>query len=637
MVRGRVLAMTGVALVALTGAAGAETNDASREADMVVTGSRLPIARDRIGSAITVLTGQSLEEQGIRYVADALQEVPGFAVSRTGAAGGQTQIRVRGLEGNHILVLIDGVEVAPAGSGEFDFSSLLTSDIERIEVVRGPQSGVYGSNAMAGVVQIITKGNGDTGVTGSVEGGSYGTYQVTGSGRVAGEKGFLTLTGAQRQTDGFSVAPGGSENDGDRTSGVSSRGRFIVSDAFRLDGNFHYDDKHLETDDQDFSGGPLQGQVIDSDGFINRSDLTAGATGTLSLLDRKWVSTAAIAYTHNRSHGFSSGSDYGERDERTRLTATTSYDFTLGPVGNTVVGFIEHQRESYRNTYPFDPSQEGRLDREETSIGGEYHLDPMQGLSLSGALRHDDNDSFKDATTFRLAGSYSIAPTGSRLHASYGTGITNPTFTEQFGFIPGQFVGNPDLRPEKVKSWDAGIEQTIVSGRLTLDATYFHSTLEDEIMSIYPSSINAAGQSHRKGVELSLTAHPMASLDLTGSYSFVDARDPDGTQAVRRPRHMANLNAAYRFLADRAMLDLGVVYNGRMFDNDYRGGFTPVKTALSSYTLVHVAASYQVNDWLQVYGRVENLTDEHYQEVLGYATAGMAGYAGIRLRYQAGH
>lgn len=608
--------------------------DGPPRGEQIVTGSRLGLPPRETGKAFTVLDRTALGRSGLAYAADALRHVPGLAVSRAGGFGGLTQLRIRGADGNHVLVLIDGVEVAPAASGEFDLSSLLTAGIERIEVVRGPESGIYGSNAVAGVVQIITRGNGPSGFGGSLEGGSYGTYQGAAHGRISGGRGFLALNGAYRRTDGFSVSPAGHEKDGDENLTLGGRGRLILSGRLRLDANLRYTDKNTQTDDQDFSGGPLQGTVIDSAGESDTRDLSGGVTGTLSLLDGDWVSTAGLSYADNEVLGYSFGA-YGSASTRRKLTASSSYHMDLGRTAHTFLAFIEHERETYRNTMPQAPSQEAKQDRGMLGFGAEYHVGLMERLHLTGALRHDDNEDFRDATTYRLSAAY-LAGAGSRLHASLGTGVTNPTFFEQFGFLPSSFTGNPDLAPEKSKGWDLGLEQTVANERLTLDATWFHSVLQDEITPLFPSVINATGRSRREGVELSLNARPVRGLEIAGSYTYVRAHDPDGSREIRRPKHMGSLDVTYLFPGEAFTLYLGAVYNGRMLDDDYRGGFTPVKTALQAYWLVNAALTYRVSPHVELFGRIDNLADETYQELLGYAAPGISGFAGVRLRYNAG-
>lgn len=222
-----------------------------------------------------------------------------------------------------------------------------------------------------------------------------------------------------------------------------------------------------------------------------------------------------------------------------------------------------------------------------------------------------------------------------RFHASYGTGVTNPTFVEQFGFVPGTFVGNPNLRPEKAKGFDVGIEQRLLDDRLVLDVTCFNSTLEDEIISLFPSVENDVGESDREGVELS-ARFILGAVSIGGSYTYLDAEDPDGTREVRRPRHQGSFDVSGKFGPEqRGSFSAGLIYNGRMLDSDFRNyfnnGFVTEKSPLESFTVVRAAASYRITDTLELFGRIENAFDEEHQQSISYATPGRAVYGGLRF------
>ena len=600
--------------------------------EQVITGSRLPQPLTGDGSARSIIDAADISASGLAYVSDMLRTLPGLAVSQVGGAGGLTQIRLRGAEANQVKVFIDGVEASPAGSGEFDFSSLLAEDVQRIELVRGAQSGVYGSNAMAGVIEITTMGKGASGLSASLEGGTYGTAGESGTARYSGDTGFLTLAAAHRASKGFSVAPGGAVRDGNRNFTVSARGSIDLSDRFSIEGNLRRADARVETDDQDFSGGPLQGQIIDSNAFSQTTDLTAGLKGVWRLAGGASVTTLSGTFGQSDASGFSGG-DYGSRSTRRTLTLSSRYGFEAGGLGHQLLVFGESERETFRNTMPFDASQAATQRRDLWAIGAEYRLQAGEALTVSSALRHDVNDAFADATTFRLAGAYDLAAGHSRLHASVGTGVTNPTFFEQFGFLPSSFTGNPDLKPEKSTGWDAGVTQSLFGGDLSIDLTYFEATLKDEITPLYPSVVNATGQSRRNGLEATLTAHPTRNLKIDAAYTLVSAREADGSREVSRPRVSASLGLTWRPKDGRTNLHLGATYTGAQLNYDYRAGFTPIRTWLDDYLLVNAAVSYQVSPSLDLYSRVENLADASYQEVLGYASAGRAAFAGLRLRH----
>lgn len=231
--------------------------------------------------------------------------------------------------------------------------------------------------------------------------------------------------------------------------------------------------------------------------------------------------------------------------------------------------------------------------------------------------------------------SYRLADTGTRLHASYGRAVTNPTFFEQFGFVPGSFVGNPSLQPEQSTGWDAGIEQVLLNNSLLIDISYFDADLTDEIQAVFPSVLNASGQSKRSGAELSMRWQPDASTSINATYTYTDADEPGGEE-VRRPRHMASASIARRLLNGRLQLAGSALYNGAMLDNDFRNfftnGFVSQRTELDSYVLVNLKASFRVTDALQVYVRLANLFDEDYEESISYATPGRSIFAGLKYR-----
>src|SRR5690606_37371107 len=236
---------------------------------IVVTGTATPVEYEKIGNTITVIGGEAIEARGTAHLQDVLREVPGVAVNQGGSFGSQTQVRIRGAEGNHVLILVDGIEVSAIGSGEFDFSSLLANNIDRVEVLRGPQSGLYGSNALAGVINVITKGGDAPAFDAAIEYGSFDSRLARAGVTLGDRETFLSASGIYRETDGFSSAANGTEADGDRNLTLYLRGGARLDDCARLDATLRIVDKHTDTDGFDFSGGPLQGLAVDDDSFTN--------------------------------------------------------------------------------------------------------------------------------------------------------------------------------------------------------------------------------------------------------------------------------------------------------------------------------------------------------------------------------
>jgi vitamin B12 transporter len=623
---------TATAAVELAPSGAFAQDEQQRHADvMIVSASATPLEAPKVGSAVTLVTADDLKIEGIQYAVDALRHVPGVAVNRAGSFGAFTQVRVRGAESNHTLVLIDGVEVAGASSGEFDFSSLLADGIERIEVLRGPQSGIYGANAMAGVVSVMTAGGaGASQVEVSAEAGSFGTTQVGLTARGGSEEVYGAVTLTSRQTDGFNASQLGSEKDADDHTVLFGRGVAEITNVLSLDGSFRVADKESDTDGFDFSGGPNQGMSIDSADFSNTNDAQIAVGAQWSLRDGGWITRLDAVRFDGEMEG---GVDpFGSETTRDKIRLQTTLE--LGATGSAqfLTAFLENEDETYRNTVPFDPTQVPELSRGITGLGVEYRAEINDRLFLSGALRDDDNDGFEDATTYRLTAAYLVGTGNTRLHGSYGTGATNPTFFEQFGFIPGLFVGNPALEPEEVTGWDVGVER-FFGDRMAFDITYFDADLENEIVDAFPSVANDAGTSQRSGVEVALRGEVTGRLSISAMYTFTDAEDPDGTEEVRRPENTASLDFTYRL--ERATVYGGMIYNGRMLDDDFRDffvSFAAEKSPIDAYTLVNIGAYFDVTQRLELYGRVQNLFDEEYEEAISYGTMGRAAFAGFRYR-----
>ena len=602
--------------------------------EIVTSASSIPLEARKVGSSITVITAKDLQEQGIRYVADALRNVPGVAVNRAGSFGSFTQIRLRGAESNHVLVLIDGIEVAPANSGEFDFSTLLTDNIERIEILRGPQSGLYGSNALAGVISVTTRQNFEhPDLSVSLESGSFKSSQLTFNGRVAGDRKSGNINVIYRSTEGVNISQLGDEKDGDKNLTISGHGDLSLYKNLWLDGSYRYVEKHTQTDDFDFTGGPTQGWSIDGPGRSNTRDVNLAARATWLNRKGNWSTQFSAAYTEAELDADGNFGPFGSRTSRTKLAlqTTMTMDQPSTQITHFLTGFAEHEEENFRDRFPSDPSQYPTLNRMLNGIGIEYRTEFSQKLYLSAVLRHDMNKEFDDATTHRLTATYLAHQKQTRFHASYGTGVTNPTFVEQFGFIPNIFTGNPDLEPEKSTGWDVGIERSFSEDRVSVDVTYFRSNLQDEIKTIFPSVSNAAGENHRRGVEVSFLGRLSEQINLSGSYTHLHSKDLDGATEVRRPKQTANVSLNYRFPGERARIHASVIHNGSMLDYDYRRGYVPVKSQLDSYTLINLGGSVLLTERLEFYGWIENLFDQQYEEVLTYNNPGRGFYAGIRL------
>ncbi|MGF7174785.1 TonB-dependent receptor plug domain-containing protein [Azospirillum doebereinerae] len=594
-----------------------------------VTANRVATPAAETGSALTVITGEELERRQTRILSDALREVPGVAVNRTGPMGSLTQIRIRGSEGNQTLVIVDGIEMNDPSSGsEYDFANLLAGDVERVEVLRGPQSALYGSDAVGGVVNIVTRrGKGPLAVKAAVEGGSFGTAAGRASLATGNDRYDLSVSGQGVFSDGVSVADkrrGNPEKDGYRNGTLA--GNFAVRPTGNSEIGVVGRYTRFRTDSDDFVGGR---GAVDSGTDTTGEQYFGRVQGKAAFFEGRWEHIVGLSYGNQQRDYRNSAKLVTSRYEgrKTKADYQTNLTLNTGPAEHVLTAAIEHEDEKAISKSSF-----ANFDRSigTTGLVGQYKLGLFDRLTLTGSVRHDDNDLFRDATTWRTTAAYLVEATDTKLRASYGTGVKNPTLFELYGYTA-TFRGNPNLKPEKGRGWDAGFDQPLWGKRASVDATWFNQRIRDQITGTGTSAINLPGEARVRGAELGLSVEPVDGLLLRGSYTLTDGVDSSGNELVRRPKQLASLNVNYRFLDDRANANLGIVYNGRTSDWAYDAFYNRQVVNLAPYTLVNLSGSYKLTEQVDVFGRVENLFDRHYQEVWTYGTPGRAGYVGLRL------
>jgi vitamin B12 transporter len=602
------------------------------------------VSAREVGSAVTVVSSAQLKAQQIRHAADALRSLPGVAVGQTSGPGSKTQIRIRGAEGNHTLVLIDGIDASAANDNEFDFSNLLADDIERIEVIRGGQSGIYGSKAIGGVVNIVTKGGkGPITLRARTEFGSYGTKDVSARASGGTDKAWLTVGAAYREQSGFNSAIYGTEDDPWDNATVNVKGGFTILPGMTLDFVARNTNKFTNTDPEGFLPQTGLNGAVDAPNFTKDKIFLGGVTLRWDMLDGALTHIAKANTTETDSESFSTGFFGGTAwnlSEAETYSYLATYRFSAPELlqsKHSISGFIENRTESFtpsssRPPGPFTPDGLTR-EREYTAVVAEYRVGLYDRLFLGGTVRHDDNDSFTDFTTWNLNASLDVKELGIRPHASTGTSVALPGMFEQFGSVLGVFVGNPNLVPEESYSWDAGVEFTLLDGRAIVDITYFEADLTNEITGFGNTTLNQFGVSERKGIEISGRYAVSPSLTLGASYTYLDAGNPDGSEEVRRPPHTARADLNYSFSDGKGNFNLAAIYNGDAKDTNF-ATFPATIVTLDDYVLLNAAASYEVQPGFEVFGRVENILDEDYEEVSGYNTPGVAAYAGVRIKLE---
>jgi vitamin B12 transporter len=611
---------------------------------IVVTASRSgdPIRVDQLGASVTVLDDAALEQRQTRIVSDVLRDVPGVAVSRIGAIGGQTQIRVRGAEANHVLVLIDGIKASDPYYGEYDFGTLIADEGARVEVLRGQQSALYGSDAIGGVIQYITLTGAEApGITARIEGGSFGTG--SGAARVAGVAGTLdyALSGSYYHTDGSPTARGGTRDLGSDSVGASGKLIWSPTDTFKLTAVGRYSLTDADTNNSETDpASPLFGYTIDSPGTKIHNEAFYGLVrAELTALDGRWTNALSGQFADTTRRGYTAfGLDYGDRGQRYKGSFESTFRFGTDTLQHRLTGAVDVEREQFQNTTPSPFAFDGKRHTDNVGLVAQYDLLVHDALSLGASIRRDENNRFADVTTWRAQGSYRL-PTGTRIKAAYGTGVKNPGYFELYGYSDGTYIGNPNLKPEKSKGWEAGLEQGFAGNKATIGATWFDSKLTDEIYTSYPAPDfvatpdNRTTDSKQRGLEAYLSMRPIPQLQIDAAYTWLHARE-DGLVEVRRPSNIGSVNVTVFSPDERFSGTFTARYNGRQDDVAYTDpSYIPVTVALRDYVLINLNASYKLTDHVSIFGRVENLLNERYEEVFSFVAQGRGAYGGVRVHF----
>jgi len=477
---------------------------ASDDEVIILSAAKVSIPEKEVGGSVTIITREEIEKSNAITTAELLRIVPGITISQSGPYGAQTQVRIRGSEANHVLVLIDGVEANdPAIGSEFNFANLLPDSIEHIEVMRGSQSSIWGSDALAGIISIKTRaGQGDSIFSSSAEVGSHDFLRSSAS--TSGGVGKLKyyLQGSYLDTNGVNISEQGTEDDGyDQTSMVFNS-QYEFNKALKFGINARYIDSSNEFDNGAF------GRPIDADNMSDVEQFYGASFIHLSMFDNRWNQKFTISLTDTRNENedsFGKSRTEGEKLKFDYLSEVTFNTKIFSAEQHKLLFSIEQEEERFkqRGASLFgDPNQ--NQDIKNIGFAAEYRLSMWDKLFLSASLRKDDNDQFKDRDTVRFTGAYHFPRSGAKIRAAYGTGVKNPGFNELFGFFEGSFSGNPDLKPEKSESWELGIDQSFVGDTVHIGTTLFWEDLKDEITTVFfplNTAVNLDGRSERNGAE----------------------------------------------------------------------------------------------------------------------------------------
>src|SRR5712691_1836280 len=597
--------------------------DEAEAAPVIVSATRTEIPLDQSPSSVSVIDSQDIDRKQIERVGDALREVPGLSVVQTGTPGQLTSVFTRGLRSEHTQVLLDGIPVNQGLQGAFNFADLTTDDIDRIEVVRGPQSTLYGPRALAGVIQIFTKqGEGTPGATFAAEGGSYGTFResVQSDGKIAM---FDYSFGASR-LDTDNARP---NNQYRNTAAIADVG-WSPNETVRISSLFTYSLSDTGNPNTIFNPKPI-------DNFLTERWLIAPHIDLR--INDWWEHKIIFSYDHERQLNDPNEDGFVGPTRALFERTTIDYQNDLRPASwLTLTSGFFYSRVNAGQERPFvlqifGPQPTFVSDHTEETAGFlQATLTPIENLIFVAGGRFDHFNQFGDVWTYRFAGSYKIDKTNTTLHSSVATGFSPPSSQDKI------FGNNFGLQPERNLGWDAGIEQRLWENKVTVGATYFRNDLSNLIGFNGLFETLNLGAAETQGLETELRAQPIADLVFTASYTYlaaektssVDINQPVGARLPRRPRNEVYVSASYlwwkklrttiaaKFVNAREELNFG----GPNFD-------------IEDYSFVNFAAEYEINPHLSIFGRIDNLTNEHYTEVFGFPALGRAGYGGVKVRF----
>ena len=620
-----------VGLLPVAGRAASESLEEGNADLVVVSATRIPTPESEVASSVTVITADDIAAKQSQTLPDILKDVPGLNLVQTGGPGGLTAIYMRGTNGNHTKVIVDGIDVSDPTStdGSYDFSRFLTQDIQSIEVLRGPQSGLYGSDAIGGVINITTRsGSGPAHFTASAQAGSFDTFNQGAA--LSGSEGQFRYTvnlehlhtGSTPVTPLDLLAPGEPRNNDyyDTLTGSTKLG-FDVTRNFDLGLVVRYSDSHQRLTGDDPFNFPSTPEAEQS--ASNTHQLYTRASAHLLAFDGAFEQTLGIAYSRLYSSDFTPPADgpptffSGER-----LKVDWQGNIRFASAETLVLG-AEHQRDEMSS--PVSAAQ---------SIDSGYvELQSGLGDRLFNTLsvRYDDNDHFGSKVTWRIAPVYVIKETGTRLKATVGTGFKAPTIDELFHSYPVfNFFANPNLEPESSHGFDLGFDQSLAGGQLTFGATYFRNVISNLITDNADFTTYAnIGRARTDGVESFIAYQPLKSLTLRLDYTYTQAIDAILNQdLLRRPKHKGSLNlgwqATTRFSLHTTVLTVGDWADGNR-------DFSIPRLRAPGYTTVDVAANFDINSKLAVFGRVDNLFDRRYQNPTGFLHPGLGAFAGVKV------
>ncbi len=593
--------------------------------EIIITSSRVEMPLRKIGTSVSVLSGQEITDRGYASLADVLRSQPAIAVTNAGGAGKATALRIRGESGYRTRVFLDGIDISDTSGTQVStlWEHMQSAGIEKVEILRGPQGLMYGADA-GGVVNIQSQRT-DSGISGglSAEGGRYDTRQL--AGYVGGGNGTVdfNLSVADFQTDGFNSRTTGTvlrDDDGYENTALHGRLGWNAGDDLRFEFIAH--DVNADNEyDACFSNITFS-TVDDCTDTFDQSSYRA----TVEIGAGPFTHQLAYSDSSSEREFFSEGlSSFGADGGRETVEYLGSW------AGSEVLNLV------YGVDFETQSIDDGSVDTERDQIG--YYLEYQGAIGdrffTTVGVRYDDNDDFGNHTSFRVSATYLMDVSGGelKLKGTYGTGFRAPSLYE-ISYNSGPFASPPasnvDLVEETSEGFDLGLAY-YSDGGTVLEAVYFDQNIEDLIdfdLILFSGYIQLPGESSSRGVELIADIPMSASWFLLANYTYTDAEDPNGEQRLRAPKHLANLGLSFRPSGGDLAINLYIRSSRDTLDT-----VAGTTVELGDYEVVNLSARYQLMESLEIFARVENLFDEEYEEVATYNTSGTAAYAGVRYAF----
>jgi len=589
---------------------------------VIVSATRTDIPLDQSPASVSLISSDDLEQKQIERVSDALREVPGLNVVQTGTPGQLTSVFMRGLPSEDMQVLLDGIPINQGLAGQFDFANLTTDNIDRIEVARGPQSTVYGPRALAGVVQIFTKrGAGEPGFTFSSEGGSYDTFRE--SLESDGKLGEFDYSIGASRLDTDNARP---NNNYRNSSGIADVG-WSPNEQLRIGSLFIYSLSDTGNPNTIFNPRPVDHFLTEKWFIAPHVDLQLGDW---------WEHKFIFDYDQERQVNNPNQDGFVGPTRALFERITVDYQNDLRPTSwlTLTSGFFYNRLNGGQErpfvSQAFGPQPKFISDHTQEVAGFLQATVNIDNFIFVAGGRLDNFNRFGDVWTYRFAGSYKIDKTNTTLHSSVATGFSPPSSQDKI------FGMNFGLRPEKDLGWDIGIEQRLWENRVRVGATYFHNDLSNVIGFNGQFQTLNLGAAETQGLEMELRAQPIADLTFTASYTYLDAEktssadisQPQGARLPRRPRNEVYVSGSYLWWKKLRTTIAAKFVNAREEIN-----FGGPNFDIEDYSFINVAAEYEINPHMSIFGRIDNLTNEHYAEVFGFPALGMAAYGGMKVRF----